>query len=47
MPSNPKIRKKFARTCMDMPEAADNYESNLRDGDIVVAYVCIFPEMCL
>ncbi|TFL07583.1 phosphatase 2C-like domain-containing protein [Pterulicium gracile] len=44
MPSNPKIRKKFARTCMDMPEAADNYESNLRDGDIVVAYTDGFSD---
>ena len=32
--------RKFARACVDSPSEADIYEAKLRDGDIVIAYVC-------
>jgi protein phosphatase PTC7 len=44
MPAESKLRKKFARTCMDMPESADTYECGLRDGDLVVAYTDGFSD---
>lgn len=31
--------RKFAGACIDSPSDAEVYETTLRDGDIVVAYV--------
>jgi protein phosphatase PTC7 len=38
MPSNV---PKFTRACIDSPSEADTFETKLRDGDMVMAYVCL------
>ena len=48
----PDDSRKFTGACIDPPGEADTYEITLRDGDIVLAYVCrIIPPshrlMCL
>jgi hypothetical protein len=35
--------RKFAGACIDSPSDAETYETTLRDGDIVVAYVIFQP----
>lgn len=35
----PESERKFSRACVDSPSDAELYETRLRDGDIVIAYV--------
>ena len=36
----PDDSRKFTGACIDPPSEADTYETKLRDGDIVLTYVC-------
>jgi protein phosphatase PTC7 len=39
LPANP--GQKFSRVCIDSPKEANAHSMKLRDGDIVVVYVCL------
>jgi hypothetical protein len=44
LPANP--GRKFSRACVDSPSDADTFQTMLRDGDVVVAYVRRFFLQC-
>ena len=35
----PPDQRRYSGACVDSPRDADTYETKLRDGDIVIAYV--------